>query len=294
MPRKILIPSSFSLCRRRNTFLILRDDYKDLLLREGIEDIEAYIRRNLEKSTVLQGRTLHPSIPIGNEKRMVIRQYSHGGLLRGLTGSLYFSGSRSFEELALTEEIRSSGIPTIQPIGAIHQTVIPPFYRAYLLSLEIPEARDLIRLFVEIGPGPSRDVLSHKRTVIRSTGILLRDFHKAGFFHRDLQLKNILVSGSQPLLIDFDQSYRNPVLSLRERMKNLLRLNRSAEKWIRLGLPITWRDRLRFFSIYAGNDIEIRNEMRRASKTYSLRALLHRIGWALEGNPSITKSQVGK
>jgi len=64
-------------------------------------------------------------------------------------------------------------------------------------------------------------------------------------------------------------------------IKNLLRLNRSAEKWKRLGLPITRTDRWRFFLAYAGDNRKIREEMERAIRTYPLRLLFHRFGWTL-------------
>ena len=141
---------------------------------------------------------------------------------------------------------------------------------------------DLIQYLQEIGTYPSRENLLLKRKTIRSVGLLIRQFHQAGFFHGDLQLKNILVAGDQILLIDFDRSYRKPALSLQERMKNLLRLNRSAEKWKRLGLPITRTDRWRFFLAYAGGDKKIGEAMERALRTYSLRFLFYRFGWSLE------------
>jgi hypothetical protein len=65
-------------------------------------------------------------------------------------------------------------------------------------------------------------------------------------------------------------------------MKNLLRLNRSVEKWKRFGLPITRIDRWRFFLAYAGDDKRIREAMERALRTYSLRLLFYRLGWAVE------------
>jgi 3-deoxy-D-manno-octulosonic acid kinase len=213
---------------------------------------------------------------------MVLRQYSHGGLLRAITGNLYFFGARSFRELALTEEIRSCGIPTVPSIGAIHYLIFFPLYQAYFLSLQFPGAMDLIQYFDEIEAHPSGNTISSKRKTIRSVGLLVRQFHQAGFFHGDLQLKNILVAGDQLLLIDFDHSYHRPSLSVKRRMKNLLRLNRSVEKWRRLGLPITRTDRLRFFLAYAGDDKRIRETMEKTFRTYRLRFLSYRFGWALE------------
>jgi 3-deoxy-D-manno-octulosonic acid kinase len=182
----------------------------------------------------------------------------------------------------LIEKIRSSGIPTLQPIAAIHRSLLWPLYQAYLLSLEIPLSKDLIQYFQEIGSHPSRESLFLKRKTIRSAGLLLQKFHQSGFFHGDLQLKNILVARDQLFLIDFDRSYQKKMLSIRERMKNLLRLNRSVEKWKRVGLPITRTDRWRFFLAYAGEDGMIRKAMERAIRTYSIRYLFYRLGWAFE------------
>jgi len=281
MFKNIKIPPSFLLVEKGKVSLLLKEEYKNFLLKQGIDDLETFIKKTSQSSHYLKGRTLHPSIPLEDGKSMVLRQYSHGGLLRAITGNLYFFGSRSFQELALAEEIRSCGIPTIPSIGAIHHRTLFPFYQAYFLSLEVPRAIDLVQYFQEIGAHPSQENLLLKRKTIRSVGFLIRQFHQAGFFHGDLQLKNILVVGDQLLLIDFDRSYRKTTLTFQERMKNLFRLNRSAEKWKRLGLPITHTDRWRFFLAYAGDDKKIREAMERALQTYSLRLLFYRFGWAL-------------
>lgn len=276
------IPPSFSLIKKGKTLFLLERGYKEALLKQGIDDLKTFLEKSSQVSHYLKGRAPHPCIPLEDGRRMVARQYSHGGLLRAITGKLYFFGARSFRELALTEEIRSCGIPTIQPIGAIHYRIFYPLYHAYFLSLEVSQAADLIQYLRQFGTRCSRQTLPSKRKTIRSAGLLIRQFHQAGFFHGDLQLKNILIVGEQLLLIDFDRSYRKPKLSNREKMKNLLRLNRSVEKWRRLGLPITRTDRWRFFLAYAGDDKEIRETMEKALRTYSLRLLFYRFGWAVE------------
>lgn len=282
MFKNIQIPPSFSLVEKGKVSLLLKEEYKTLLLKQGIDDLKTFLKHSSQTSHYLRGRIPHPSIPLANGKSMVLRQYSHGGLLRSITGNRYLLGARSFRELAFTEEIRSCGIPTIPSIGAIHHRIFFPFYQAYFLSLEVSHAVDLIQYYQKIKAHSSRENLLLKRKTIRSVGLLIRQFHQAGFFHGDLQLKNILVAGDQLLLIDFDRSYRKPTLSIQERMKNLLRLNRSAEKWRRRGLPITRTDRWRFFLAYAGDDKKIRKAMGRTLQTYSLRLLFYRVGWALE------------
>jgi tRNA A-37 threonylcarbamoyl transferase component Bud32 len=279
---KIRIPLSFSLIKKGKVSFLLKEEYKNLLFKEGIDDLKVFLKKSNQSSRFLKGRRLHPSIPLRDGKNLVLRQYFHGGLLRSITGSLYIFGSRSLQELALTEEIRSCGIPTIPSIGAIHHRIFTPVYRAYFLTLEVPRAKNLTQYFHEIGPQPSRKHLLLKRKTIRSIGSLVRQFHKAGFFHGDLQLKNILVEGDQIFLIDFDRSYRKPNLPVQKMIKNLLRLNRSVEKWKRLGLPITRTDRWRFFLAYAGGDGKIREAMARTFRTYPLRFLFYRLGWTLE------------
>ncbi|MGQ9645069.1 MAG: lipopolysaccharide kinase InaA family protein [Thermodesulfobacteriota bacterium] len=276
-----LIPPAFSLIRKGNVFLLLRNDYKDLLLEQGIEDPKAFLQKHRQMSTYLRGRTLHPSIPLREEKRIVIRRYLHGGLLGAFTRDFYLFGSRSFRELVLTVKMRTCGIPTIEPIGAIHQT-LGPFHQAYLLSLEIPEAKDLVQYLQEIRAHPSRERLLQKRRIFHSAGLLVRQLHQAGFFHGDLQLKNILVSGEELFLIDLDHSYQRDRLTTEEKKRNLLRLNRSVEKWKKLGLPITWTDRLRFFRSYAEEDEEIKRAMKKAWRAYPLRHLFYRWSWAVQ------------
>lgn len=283
MSRNFVIPASFSLTRKGKVLLLLNEEYKDELLGLGIEDPEELMKNPPGATFFFGGRKPHPSIPLKNGKSVVFRAYSHGGLFRAFTRNLYFRDFRSFHELALTEKIRFSGVPTIQPVGAIHQFTFLRFYKAYFLSLEVPGATDLTRFFKQIGPQPKPQQLIFKRKMIRSAGHLLRQFHESGAFHGDLQLKNILIAGDHPLLIDFDRSYQGPRLSAGERTKNLLRLVRSAEKWRRFGIPISRTDFWRFFSAYAEGDSEIKDMMRRKLRTYTIRTFFYRLGWALEG-----------
>lgn len=282
MLNHLLIPPSFSLVKKGKSYLLLHDDFKESLLRQGIEDPETFFKTHRSTTTFLEGRTPHPSLPLRDGIRMVVRKYSHGGLLRVLNRDIFLFGARSFKELSLTEEIRAAGILTIQPIGAIHQIVCSPFYRAFLLSLEIPHAKNMVQFFQEYGSHTSPEHLRHKWKMIRAAGLLLRVFHQKGFYHRDLQLKNLLVDGDQILIIDFDRSFRKKNLSVRDRVKNLLRLNRSVEKWKRNGLAIARTHRWRFLLAYMGEDLEIRKAVMKALRTHAIGLQFHRIGWALQ------------
>jgi len=276
------IPPSFSLIQKEKLYLLCHEDYKELLVECGGEDLNNLLHPKSKDSYAHEGRRPHPVLLLKSGQRAVLRQYIHGGLLRFFTGDLFLFGARSFRELALTEEIRSHGIPTVIPIAAIHQILLPPLYRPYLLTLEVPGALNLIQYLRGMGSHPAGEALSHKRKMIRSAGHLLRRFHQSGFYHGDLQLKNLLVSGDQVLIIDFDRSHRQEGLSVSQKVKNLLRLNRSVEKWKRFGLPITRTDRWRFLMAYSGGDTKILKAVKKALRTYSIGLFFHRCGWAIE------------
>src|SRR4030042_6989661 len=150
MFKNILIPTSFSLSEKGKVSFLVKEEDKNLLLKQGIDDLKVFLKKSRQTSRFLKGRRLHPSIPLRDDKSMVLRQYFHGGLLRSITGSLYLFGSRSFQELSMTEEIRSCGIPTVQSIGAIHYRIFYSLYQAYFLSLEATHAKDLTQYFHEI------------------------------------------------------------------------------------------------------------------------------------------------
>ena len=85
MLKNIATSPSFSLIRKENVFLLLKDGYKDVLLKQGIADLRTFLKKSRQNFHYLIGRTPHPSIPLEDGKRMVLRQYSHGGLLRAIT-----------------------------------------------------------------------------------------------------------------------------------------------------------------------------------------------------------------
>ncbi len=281
MQKRINIPASFIFLKKGNLSILLREDYKDLIVINSEEDLKNLIKQK-PHSHNFEGRRSHPSILLNNKQRVVIKKYYHGGLLGGVLRDLYVFGSRSFEELILTEEAQSCGIQTPKPLCAIHQSIFPFFYKAYLISLEVPGAQDLNSLLKEIGSDFSLKNLILKRKIIRSVAELIKKFHDHGFFHSDLQLKNILVSGEKTFIIDLDRSYRKTELSLNQKIKNILRLKRSIEKSKRVGLPVTRTDQMRFFLFYSEGDITTRDSLKKALRFYRLIYPLHRLGWIIK------------
>lgn len=260
---------------------MLREGPRELLIREGHE--ESLREVGLLNPTGLWENTPHQSHLMGRGEVLLIkekggeaavRKYRHGGLLRRLTGDLFCFGARPFQEVVVTERVKSAGVTTLQILAAIMERGWGGWYRGYLITRYLPAAVDLIR-YLDQQKGTRR------REVIEQAGEAVKKMHGAGVYHADLHLKNFLVEKKARgvLLIDFDKSMAYTHLTPSRRMKNLKRLDRSAEKLKRHGLPLTRRDKEIFCRAYTSGDQEIRSYVKTYLKRYRWYKLLYRWGW---------------
>ncbi|MCJ7663135.1 MAG: hypothetical protein MUO24_02720, partial [Desulfobacterales bacterium] len=143
-----------------------------------------------------------------------------------------------------------------------------------------PTALDLI-------PDLDRQPAGAKRQkVIEQAAEAVRKIHQKGIYHADLHFKNFLVEEGKRVkvyLIDFDKSTVFSHLSPSRRMKNLQRLDRSAEKLKRLGLSLIEGDKRRFCHAYIHGDQEILPYLKRFVERYWWHSLMYRWGWWIAG-----------
>ena len=82
----------------------------------------------------------------------------------------------------------------------------------------------------------------------------IADMHDAGILHADLNLKNVLVrnpfDAPEAYVIDFDRAELTARPTLRQRLANLLRLDRSVVKWAASRRAVAPADRLRTLRCY--------------------------------------------
>lgn len=142
------------------------------------------------------------------------------------------------------------GIPTVPVVGYGMQRRGFMFHRGALITLGIPDTRDLATL------ARSEHALLNnaawRRSVIRQVAKATRIMHNHGFAHNDLKWRNILVDAEMPphiYLIDCPagSKWPGPLLSYRI-IKDLACLDKLGKYHLRK------TDRLRFYLDYTGHD----------------------------------------
>jgi len=149
----------------------------------------------------------------------VLRRYQRGGFVARFNRDAYlWQGSertRAFHEFRLLAAMRQYGLPVPAPLAAAywrHGLI----YRAAILVERLNQVRPLAHVMTE----PAWE----------ATACAIVRMHRAGFWHADLNVFNVLLDrAGQAWLIDFDRG-RQGQLSEKQRNANLLRLRRSAEK----------------------------------------------------------------
>ena len=212
---------------------------------------------------------------------LLLRRFSHGGLLRALTGSRFADPARPFHELALCAALQARGIATPVIVAARARAAPLGGWFLDVLSLRVEGARDLESELEDLRAGAPRPAEFDAR--LRAAGAFVRALHEAGLYHVDLTPKNLLVHGTRFVVLDLDRSFLVEPLPVAARERNLRRLLRFVlrrEQHGRRALCNT--DYLRFLAGYEPGRAR-RAELAHAVFEAQRRSMRwHRVGWGLE------------
>ena len=279
------LPPTYTLIKKGKIIVVLKEEYRETMLEMGIakpgffstlpgEKSDRYYGRGALKTIVLVGK--------GNE-RIVIRHYHRGGKIQKLTSDLYWGASRPLRELWIGYQATIKGIPTAEILAVRHNQIFWRFHRGDLVTKEIENGKDLATYLRSLSQPLALEKILQKRKVIEVVGKLIRKMHDGGIFHGDLNLKNIVIqiNDSQRIkgyILDFDKSFIKPNLSKNLRIRNLLRLNRSVEKFKAAGLPITRTDVLRFLISYYQDSTDFKKLLKDLNYRYKKHVYYHQLG----------------
>jgi tRNA A-37 threonylcarbamoyl transferase component Bud32 len=225
---------------------------------EGYLTIEQCTRARDYPGQELHGRDRLKALGLPTGDTALIRPYRHGGFFRFLTGDIFTTWPpRPFRELAVTEEISRRGVPTVEVYGACVKRVRGPFYRGWLVTRQLKEGQDLWTAM-------QNEFARHAGVgaLFQAVAASLRDLHREGVYHRDLNLKNILVrreaNGVKGYIIDFDKATlflgKVPETMVE---RNLKRLLRSARKLDPKRHYFSEKDWEMFVDLYHGRNAEV-------------------------------------
>jgi|GEM_PF-160831 len=235
--------------RNGSRTIFLQPKWKDQLAGVDLYNAAAHAPR-------VPGRTGRGALGLVevNGARLLCKRMEHGGLLRRLLGSRYLDPRKPLSEMRVVGHAIARGVPTAEVPAVVTERALPPFYRYWVFSRELPGTVDLLEYL------RTRPARRERIPAIAAAARAVRVMHDAGLFHADLHLKNILVrvleeKRPEVFIIDFDKARLVRPMSVRTRLKNLRRLWKSAEKARAAGFGITRSDMLRFLVEYAGPDL---------------------------------------
>lgn len=236
------------------------------------------------------GRGVVVELPGDGGTTLILKKNRRGGLYGRFRGDVHKTDYEATTELFLSETAWKKGVP-VALVGFVMaapagEGKLASWWRGYCATIKVEGARSMMDLFSTEMPAAKR------RLVLNAAGEAVAKAHNRGFFHGDLNLGNILIVKTDQgdyggWLIDLGHSTIGGTLRMRPRLDNLMRLYRSAEKWLpprdEKEARQRRRDAVRFLRAYTGRR---RGEVRRYLEGLSRRRaslLFHRLGWKALG-----------
>lgn len=171
--------------------------------------------------------------------QVVVRHATRGGMMSRISKDVFLRPTRGLRELLNSLRLRALGVSTPEVVACVTYYAGWMLRRSDVATEEIVGGHDLsvvLSTFKETG---------HRDMAIAAAIKLLRALTRAGAYHKDLNLKNILLTSEdgaelEAHVIDIDRvRFSTPGSPLVARA-NLGRLLRSLRKWRELnGLPFT-------------------------------------------------------
>ena len=172
--------------------------------------------------------------------RVVVRHATRGGLMSRISKDVFLRPTRGLRELLNSLRLRALGVSTPEVIACVTYYAGWMLRRSDIATAEISGGHDLsvvLSTFKESG---------HRDMAIAAAIKLLRALSGAGAYHKDLNLKNILLTSDEPgttleaHVLDVDRVRFSTPGSPLVAKANLGRLLRSLRKWRDINaLPFT-------------------------------------------------------
>ncbi|MDQ6717318.1 MAG: hypothetical protein M3Z17_03095 [Gemmatimonadota bacterium] len=171
--------------------------------------------------------------------KVVVRHATRGGMMSRISKDVFLRPTRGLRELLNSLRLRALGVSTPEVVACVTYHAGWMLRRSDVATQEIVGGHDLsvvLSTFTESG---------HRDMAIAAAIKLLRGLTSAGAYHKDLNLKNIVLTSDESAdleahVLDVDRVRFSSPGSPLVAKANLGRLLRSLRKWRSLnGLPFT-------------------------------------------------------
>ena len=218
------VPGGYVALRAPGVRVVIRADLVDAI---GAWLLATPLALPAGSAPVASGRGAAWRITLPGGVRAVLRRYRRGGLVARLVAETYLGVvERPFRELVVTTAARQRGVAAPEVLAARVEGRVA--YRGVLVTAEIPGAVTLLEALRDTPAGGRR------RALVAEAGRVVGRMHRAGVWHADLNLTNLLVAETgdpDVTVLDFDRArLATGPLRPRARRRNLERLGRSLRK----------------------------------------------------------------
>lgn len=238
----------------------------------AIQRAEDLLKSASFRAIKAEGKTLAGFVEVPGLGPAFIKRVSTARWIDGIF--LRFRGSRAARSLRGAAMLRANAIPHPDPLAALDEYRGGAIRASYLLSTPLLGADSLSRFALGPGGVKGRDVRRRKK-ISDLLAAEVRRLHGSGLYTRDLQETNLMVAddganGFKIYFIDLEDFRRARKISMRQRLLNLVHLDRS------IGRFLCRAARLDFLYAYVGHRPE-RSEARKiVGEILAMRAQIDR------------------
>ncbi len=178
--------------------MVVDKPYAGMLQRGGLSSVSAVLYREGDQLAAWSRTTdVIRCDPQGESTSIYVKRYHYPTWrhrLRGMFRGTLFRRSRARSEYRALKQMRRLGIQAVRPV-AFGERRISLFVRScFLITESVPDAMPLSAFIQEFGEhrGSPRSI-QIRREILVSLARQVRHMHEAGFVHRDLFWRNVLI-----------------------------------------------------------------------------------------------------
>ena len=198
----------------------------------------------------------------------MVKGYHRGGFFSKIFGDLFVKSDRAFKEAYILAWGAKHGLKVPEVISAIK---MKKEKIGYLITKKLENSKDLAEFLNDRTLS-----ISLRRKSLKKSGKIIKDMHDKGILHKDLNIRNIIVSDKEIYIVDFDKAILKKDLKPIDRVENLRRIDRSFEKYRYFGGNVKKSDYFAFLSGYGDRYL-----INKCKKGRWLSLLPHKIAWKL-------------